>query len=181
MNQAGYELVRRMNRGMQSPWVLGLWEENNESSVTPSIVWQEVLMVLCNRNAIAKLYLWADQVIRAGVRNWIVVCLDQHTADTVSQKYGIEHVDARVHFAQEKSNSHSISALKYQVAVQYLKRNCAVLLSDVDVIVHAPVRVREQLEHVPESAAQRPGAPRLLSTVSLSSFCALWRLLFYIR
>ena len=135
MDPAGYELVRRLNRGMQSPWVLGLWEKNDEPSNIPSIAWREVLMVLCNRNAIGKLYLWANQVIRAGVHNWVVVCLDQHTVDVVSREYGVEHVDARVHFAQEKSNSHSISALKYQVAVQYLKRNCAVLLSDVDVIV----------------------------------------------
>lgn len=135
LDPCGYELVRKINHAIQSPWVAKLWTSVNPPKVPVHIAWSEVLLVLCNINLIEMLHIWATQVSRIGITNWVVVCIDQATADAVLEKYGQKHVHARVDLNQAGHVSHSVSALKYDVAMEYLNRNCAVLISDLDVVI----------------------------------------------
>jgi arabinosyltransferase len=99
----------------------------------------EVLVAVSNANYAwpgGMLELWMKSVKRAGVKNAIVVALDDDTKTNV-EKFGFPafRLDMTIPDSQKKSGSnHAVSALKFRILKPFLELGYSVLLSDVDIV-----------------------------------------------
>lgn len=80
------------------------------------------------------LKLWIDGVQRAGVKNFMVIAIDDEVAKTM-ERLGVAYWRKDPQRTADKANSnHGISALKFQLIKEFLLLNTSVLLSDVDIL-----------------------------------------------
>lgn len=99
----------------------------------------EVLVAVSNANYAwpgGMLELWMKGVKRAGVKNALVVALDDDTKTNV-EKYGLPayRLDMAIPESQKDSGSnHAVSALKFRILRPFLELGYGVLLSDVDIL-----------------------------------------------
>jgi hypothetical protein len=99
----------------------------------------EVLVAVSNANYAwpgGMLELWMKSVKRAGVKNAMVVALDEDTKVNV-EKFGLPafRLDMAIPDSQKKSGSnHAVSALKFRILKPFLELGYSVLLSDVDIV-----------------------------------------------
>eukprot|EP00873_Tetraselmis_striata_P001105 jgi/Tetstr1/421369/TSEL_012338.t1 len=77
---------------------------------------------------------WVDSVKKAGVTNYMVVCLDDEVmAAMKALKVPFWRKDP-VKGADRQASNHGISALKFQLLKEFLVLGYSVLLSDVDIV-----------------------------------------------
>lgn len=99
----------------------------------------EVLVAVSNANYAwpgGMLELWMRSVKRAGVKNAMVVALDEDTKTNV-EKFGFPafRLDMAIPDSQKNSGSnHAVSALKFRILKPFLELGYSVLLSDVDIV-----------------------------------------------
>lgn len=99
----------------------------------------EVLVAVSNANYAwpgGMLELWMKSVKRAGVKNAMVVALDEDTKINV-EKFGLPafRLDLAIPDSQKNSGSnHAVSALKFRILKPFLELGYSVLLSDVDIV-----------------------------------------------
>jgi hypothetical protein len=99
----------------------------------------EVLVAVSNANYAwpgGMLELWMKSVKQAGVKNAMVVALDEDTKINV-EKFGLPafRLDMAIPDSQKKSGSnHAVSALKFRILKPFLELGYSVLLSDVDIV-----------------------------------------------
>ena len=125
-----------------------VWEPSSKRSVKdPELaevlkevaVNNELLVAVSNINYAAKggmLDTWMDGVKRAGVKNALVVALDDQTKRNVEER-GLRafRMDLEIPETQKKAGSnHAVSSLKFRILQRFMKLGYSVLLSDVDVV-----------------------------------------------
>ena len=99
----------------------------------------EVLVAVSNINYAAKggmLDTWMDGVKRAGVKNALVIALDDQTKRNVEER-GLHafRMDLEIPETQKNAGSnHAVSSLKFRILQRFMKLGYSVLLSDVDVV-----------------------------------------------
>ncbi|KAG7674392.1 hypothetical protein Ndes2526B_g05117 [Nannochloris sp. 'desiccata'] len=99
----------------------------------------EVLVAVSNANYArpgGMLELWMKSVKRAGVKNAMVVALDEDTKINV-ENFGLPafRLDLAIPDSQKNSGSnHAVSALKFRILKPFLELGYSVLLSDVDIV-----------------------------------------------
>ena len=99
----------------------------------------EVMVAVSNINYArpgGMLDLWMDGVKRAGVRNALVVALDEETKENV-EKRGFKAFRMTIDIPDSQKNAgsnHAVSALKFRILKQFMELGYSVLLSDVDII-----------------------------------------------
>jgi len=99
----------------------------------------ELLVAVSNANYAwpgGMLELWMKSVKQAGVKNAMVVALDEDTKINV-EKFGLPafRLDLAIPDSQKKSGSnHAVSALKFRILRPFLELGYSVLLSDVDIV-----------------------------------------------
>lgn len=102
-------------------------------------VGNEVLVAVSNSNYAqpgGMLEVWMQNVKRAGVKNAMVLALDDATKANVEQ-YGLPayRMDVAIPDSQKNVGSnHAVSALKFRILTHFIKLGYAVLLSDVDIV-----------------------------------------------
>ena len=80
--------------------------------------------------------LWMSSVQRAGVKNAMVIALDDETKKNVEEK-GITAFKMKVKIPESQKDlgsNHAVSALKFRILQRFMNLGYSVLLSDVDVI-----------------------------------------------
>lgn len=99
----------------------------------------EVLVAVSNKNYAwpgGMLSVWAENAKRAGVKNMMVVALDEDTK-TNAEGFGLPafRMDIAIPDSQKNSGSnHAVSALKFRILQNFIKLGYSVFLSDVDII-----------------------------------------------
>lgn len=99
----------------------------------------EVIVAVSNKNYAwpgGMLELWATNVKRAGVKNAMVVALDDDTK-TNAEGFGLPafRMDVKIPDSQKDVGSnHAVSALKFRILQNFIKLGYAVFLSDVDIV-----------------------------------------------
>ena len=99
----------------------------------------EVLVAVSNINYARKggmLDLWMDGVKRSGVKNAMVVALDEETKINVERR-GVKAFLFDMEIPESQKNNggnHATSALKFAILKRFMKLGYSVLLSDVDII-----------------------------------------------
>jgi hypothetical protein len=99
----------------------------------------EVLVAVSNINYARKggmLDLWMDGVKRSGVKNAMVVALDQETKRNVEER-GVKAFLFDMQIPESQKNNggnHATSALKFAILKRFMKLGYSVLLSDVDIV-----------------------------------------------
>ena len=99
----------------------------------------EVLVAVSNREYAwpgGMLELWMKSVKRAGVKNAMVIALDDDTQQNV-EAFGLPafRLDMAIPESQKDSGSnHAVSAMKFRILKPFLELGYGVLLSDVDII-----------------------------------------------
>jgi hypothetical protein len=79
---------------------------------------------------------WAENAKRAGVKNMMVVALDEDTK-TNAEGFGLPafRMDIAIPDSQKNAGSnHAVSALKFRILQNFIKLGYSVFLSDVDII-----------------------------------------------
>ena len=99
----------------------------------------EVLVAVSNINYARKggmLDLWMDGVKRSGVKNAMVVALDEETKSNVEER-GVKAFLFDMQIPESQKNNggnHATSALKFAILKRFMRLGYSVLLSDVDII-----------------------------------------------
>ncbi|PRW58051.1 glycosyltransferase CAZy family GT77 [Chlorella sorokiniana] len=99
----------------------------------------EVLVAVSNKNYAwpgGMLSVWAENAKRAGVKNMMVVALDEDTK-TNAEGFGLPafRMDIAIPDSQKNAGSnHAVSALKFRILQNFIKLGYSVFLSDVDII-----------------------------------------------
>lgn len=101
----------------------------------------EVMVAVSNENYAhpgGMLDVWMGNARRAGVKNAMIVALDDATKANV-QKFGAGYqafrMDVEIPESQKDAGSnHAVSALKFRILRRFLVLGYAVLLSDVDIV-----------------------------------------------
>jgi len=101
---------------------------------------KEVLACVSNSALISEsgdhgmLRIWIDGVQRAGVKNYLVIAIDDQVAKTM-ERLGVPYWRKDPQATADKAASnHGISAMKFQLIKQFLVLGYSVLLSDVDIL-----------------------------------------------
>ncbi|KAL4858268.1 Arabinosyltransferase RRA2 [Chlorella vulgaris] len=99
----------------------------------------EVLVAVSNKNYAwpgGMLDLWAANVKRSGVKNAMVVALDDDTKKN-AESFGLPafRMDVKIPESQKDSGSnHAVSALKFRILQNFMKLGYSTFLSDVDIV-----------------------------------------------
>jgi hypothetical protein len=119
-----------------------------------------VLAAVSNSNILHMLGQFVDIVQKVGVSNFLVVAIDQRTADFLKGKKCAHYV-RKLRTRTGSTDNHATSGLKFQILYEMLSVGVSVLLSDVDVVITqviAAARPRAR-PRAPPCAARRPFAP----------------------
>ena len=99
----------------------------------------EILVAVSNINYARRggmLDLWMDGVKRSGVRNAMVVALDEETKKNVEAR-GVKAYLFDMDIPESQRNNggnHAVSALKFRILKRFMRLGYSVLLSDVDIV-----------------------------------------------
>jgi len=99
----------------------------------------EVIVAVSNKNYAqpgGMLDLWIDGVSRVGIKNALVIALDDETKRNVeSRGINVFRMDVKIPESQKNTGSnHAVSALKFRILKRFMALGYSVLLSDVDII-----------------------------------------------
>ncbi|KAL2635396.1 hypothetical protein R1flu_006875 [Riccia fluitans] len=97
---------------------------------------RELIVGVSNRNVLQMLKVWFDSIKVAGIKNYLVIALDDHTADFCREnKVPVYRRDATISSAQKDTgDNHAVSGLKFHLLREFLVLGYSVLLSDVDIV-----------------------------------------------
>lgn len=100
-------------------------------------VGKELIVALANSNVKSMLEVWSTNIKRVGITNYLVVALDDQTAEycktndiPVYQRDPDEGIDS----IARKGGNHAVSGLKFRVLREFLQLDYSVLLSDIDIV-----------------------------------------------
>ncbi|KAL8466623.1 hypothetical protein ACS0TY_035610 [Phlomoides rotata] len=100
-------------------------------------VGKEVIVALANSNVKTMLELWFTNIKKVGIRNYVVVALD----DTIEELCKSNDVpvykrdpDAAIDSIGKTGGNHAVSGLKFKILREFLQLGYGVLLSDVDIV-----------------------------------------------
>ena len=93
-----------------------------------------VMAAVSNRNILGMLGQFVDTVQRAAVTNFLVVALDQQTADFLQRKQA-PHYLRPLRSRTGSTDNHATSGLKFRILAELLSVGVSVLLTDVDVVL----------------------------------------------
>ncbi|CAN0922059.1 Arabinosyltransferase RRA3 [Linum grandiflorum] len=100
-------------------------------------VGKEVIVSLANSNVKESLEVWFTNIKRVGIKNYVVVALDDHIADFCKSKdvpvYKRDPDDG-VDSVAKTGGNHAVSGLKFRVLREFLQLGYSVLLSDIDIV-----------------------------------------------
>lgn len=99
----------------------------------------EVLVAVSNKNYAqpgGMLEVWIDGVTRAGIKNALIIALDDETKRNVqSRGVNVFRMDVKIPESQKNTGSnHAVSALKFRILKRFMELGYSVLLSDVDIV-----------------------------------------------
>lgn len=99
----------------------------------------EVLVAVSNKNYAqpgGMLEVWVDGVTRAGIKNVLIIALDDETKRNVeSRGINVFRMDVEIPESQKNTGSnHAVSALKFRILKRFMELGYSVLLSDVDIV-----------------------------------------------
>lgn len=126
-----------------TPWIPSLERDKTNPGLAKFLrkvaINNEVLVAVSNRNYAwpgGMLELWMKSVKAAGVKNAMVVALDDDTKKNV-EAFGFPayRLDMAIPESQKESGSnHAVSALKFRILKPFLELGYGVLLADVDIV-----------------------------------------------
>ena len=93
-----------------------------------------VMVAVSNRNILGMLGQFVDTVQKAKVSNFLVVALDQQTAQFLEQR-GAAHYVRELRSRSGSTDNHATSGLKFKILGEILSVGASVLLTDVDVVL----------------------------------------------
>ncbi|KAH7653891.1 Fucosylgalactoside 3-alpha-galactosyltransferase protein [Dioscorea alata] len=100
-------------------------------------VQKELIVALANSNVKEMLEVWFENIKRVGIRNYLVVALD----DSIEQFCKSKDVpvyrrnpDQDVDSIGKVGGNHAVSGLKFRILREFLQLGYSVLLSDVDIV-----------------------------------------------
>lgn len=98
---------------------------------------KEVIVALANSNVKAMLEVWFTNIKRAGIKNYLVVALDDAIFDFCKSNevpvYKRDPDDV-VDSIGKTGGNHKVSGLKFRILREFLQLGYSVLLSDVDIV-----------------------------------------------
>ncbi|VVA95323.1 unnamed protein product [Arabis nemorensis] len=98
---------------------------------------KEIIVVLANSNVKQMLEMQTSSVKRVGIRNYLVVALDDFIENFCKSNevaYYKRDPDKAVDKVGENGDNHAVSGLKFRVLREFLQLGYSVLLSDVDIL-----------------------------------------------
>ena len=98
---------------------------------------KEVIVALANANVKAMLEVQIASVKRLGIKNYLVVALDDYIESFCKQNdvaYYKRDPDKDVDAVGKTGGNHAVSGLKFRVLREFLQLGYGVLLSDVDIV-----------------------------------------------
>ncbi|KAJ1697462.1 hypothetical protein LUZ63_005974 [Rhynchospora breviuscula] len=97
----------------------------------------ELIVALANSNMQGMLELWFTSIKKVGIKNYLVVALDDNIERFCKEKdvpvYRWDP-DEGTDSAAKTGGSHQVSALKFRILREFLQLGYSVLLSDVDIV-----------------------------------------------
>uniref|UniRef100_A0A6M2F228 Glycosyltransferase n=1 Tax=Populus davidiana TaxID=266767 RepID=A0A6M2F228_9ROSI len=100
-------------------------------------VHKELIVALANSNVKAMLEVWFTNIKKAGIRNYLVVALDDHIVDFCKSNdvpVYKRDPDSDIDSVARTGGNHAVSGLKFHILREFLQLGYSVLLSDVDII-----------------------------------------------
>lgn len=98
---------------------------------------KEVIVALANYNVNLMLEEWFTNIKRVGIRNYLVVALDEETLQLCKEK-GVpvykRDPDKGIDSIGKGGTNHAVSGLKFRILREFLELGYSVLLSDVDIV-----------------------------------------------
>lgn len=99
----------------------------------------EVMAAVSNQNYAfpgGMLSVWIENVRKSGVKNAMVIALDDATKRSVEELgFPVYRMDIKIPDSQKSvGENHAVSALKFRILTNFLKLGYAVFLSDVDIV-----------------------------------------------
>lgn len=99
---------------------------------------KELIVGLANYNVKEMLEVWSDSIKRVGITNYLVVALDDSTAEHCKSRgvpvYRRDPADAISKTVGKQGDNHAVSGLKFHLLREFLQLGYSVLLSDVDIV-----------------------------------------------
>ncbi|BBN05337.1 arabinosyltransferase [Marchantia polymorpha subsp. ruderalis] len=97
---------------------------------------RELIVGVSNKNVLQMLKVWFDSIKRSGVTNFLVIALDDATAEFCKENgVPVYRRDATISSAQAGTgDNHAVSGLKFHLLREFLVLGYSVLLSDVDIV-----------------------------------------------
>ncbi|XP_077244440.1 arabinosyltransferase RRA3-like [Tasmannia lanceolata] len=98
---------------------------------------KELIVALANRNVKEMLEVWFNSIQKVGIPNYLVVALDDDTANFCKSKqvpFYKRDPDEGVDSVARTGGNHAISGLKFRVLREFLQLGYSILLSDVDIV-----------------------------------------------
>ena len=98
----------------------------------------EILVAVSNKNLAAPgfmLDMWIKSCQASGVKNYMVICLDDETERFVRSQNAPAYNMKDVIPTNHGTHNHAVSALKFRILERCLKLGYSVLMSDVDILV----------------------------------------------
>ncbi|XP_077219818.1 arabinosyltransferase RRA3-like [Tasmannia lanceolata] len=98
---------------------------------------KELLVALANSNVKEMLEVWFSNIQKVGIPNYLVVALDDDTANFCKSKqvpFYRRDPDEGVDSVARAGGNHAISGLKFRVLREFLQLGYSILLSDVDIV-----------------------------------------------
>ncbi|KAL3692450.1 hypothetical protein R1sor_006101 [Riccia sorocarpa] len=97
---------------------------------------RELIVGVSNRNVLQMLKVWFDSIKVTGLTNYLVIALDDQTADFCREnEVPVYRRDATISSAQKDTgDNHAVSGLKFHLLREFLVLGYSVLLSDVDIV-----------------------------------------------
>ncbi|XP_068656888.1 arabinosyltransferase RRA3-like [Aristolochia californica] len=98
---------------------------------------KELIVALANWNVRDMLEIWFTSIQKVGIPNYLVVALDDETADFCKSKdvpYYRRDPDEGIDSVGRTGSNHAISGLKFRILREFLQLGYCVLLSDVDIV-----------------------------------------------
>lgn len=100
-------------------------------------VGKELIVVLANINVQDMLEVWFTNVKRVGIPNYLVVALDDETAEFCKSNdvpFYKRDPDVGINNVAKNGSNHAVSGLKFGILREFLQLGYSVLLSDVDIV-----------------------------------------------
>ncbi|KAG0473324.1 hypothetical protein HPP92_014709 [Vanilla planifolia] len=117
----------------------------SDESVNPKLgklleniaVQKELIVALANSNVREMLQVWAENIKRVGIHNYLVIALDDETEIFCKSKDVPVYrrpPDQSIDSIGKSGGNHAVSGLKFHILREFLQLGYSVLLSDIDIV-----------------------------------------------